>query len=342
MRKKGRMLMNIVLSGLLLAGLFGCSKEEEVIDGPTSGDHIHEVDPDAPKTVASSNIISLDIALFLANRYYGDENSDFHFILQKSEDELYAIEEFSGVKEKADDALLNAIQKVIKDNDLASNNGVYDVTAGIAPDYQARRFFVEYDSGETIDFTMNNNPYAIWGEQLYDAFTNWLMSKGIDTLEPSLEDSVLTRVRFAFTEDGVKTEYSDLSITENGEKKLVLSKSLYNVRKDKTIKDKQRDFPQDYFEQMTRIIFDSGLLRNYAFSYYDHKDNNYGNHDEGYYGMGDKTTFDEEKDSEDLELMIHLVYASGKRINVDTKKASEIEGFRKLIEQIMEYHESLF
>ena len=345
MNKKGKRIMNLLVAGALLFDLFGCRNKKEVTEEPKDGEHIHTVDPDAPKNIESSDIVSADIAVFIANRYYGDENHDFHFQVYEENGEMMIFEEFSGVETAADEKLLSGLQKVIEDNDLASFNGVYDVTAGIAPEYQARHFLVTYGSGEKIEFTQDNNPYAIWSEELYDVIADHLAEKGDQTLYPEEDDSLMNRFRFRFEEDGIETEFSDIYISdaksENG-KKLVLQYSVYSTEKDRQIKEKYIEFPSSYFEDLTKIIAKSDVRRKYLFSRYDHKADNYGNHEEGYYGMGDKTTFDEEEDSETLFLDLYMVYESGKRINIETRKESEIEGFRPLIEELIRYHEDLF
>ncbi len=344
MKKKGRVFMSFLLGSVLLLSVFGCEKNEEIEEGPVDGGNTHHVDPDAPKHIDSSKIASLDIYAFIANRYYGDEDHDFHFSIVGEDGGSVFAEEYSGAREKADEALLGQVQEVIERNELTSFNGVYDVTAGIAPEYQARSFLVTYDSGEKIAFTMDNDPYALWAEELYDVFADWLHEKGNDVLYPAEDDSLMTRFRLSYTDgDGLQTEYSDIYIRdENDEKKLVLMRSVYDQKEEREIKEDYIGFPEAYFEGLSKIIADSHVLRNYRFSEYDHKEGNYGNHEAGYYGMGDKSTFDEEEDSEMMDLDIYLEYGSGSRYNIETKKESEIEAFLPLIEELLTYHEKLF
>ena len=84
------------------------------------------------------------------------------------------------------------------------------------------------------------------------------------------------------------------------------------------------------------------MVRTYDFSYYDRESGNYGNHDEGYFGFGDKTTADGEADSEDLYVDLYVEYESGRRMTIETKKASEIEGLQPLIGDLLAYFEPLF
>ena len=346
MHRKGSRIMKLLLGSVLLFGLFGCKdKNDEVIEEPLDGENIRKEDPDAPKTIESSDIASADIAVYIAERYYGDENHDFHFQIYEENGEMVISELNSGVKDAADEKLLSKIQQVVEENDLVRYNGVYDVTAGIAPEYQARRFLLTYKSGEKIEFTMDNNPYAIWSEKLYDAIADHLAEKGNTALYPEEDDSLMNRFRLSFEEDGKETEFSDIYISdkksENG-KKLVLQYSVYDTVKGRQLKEKYIEFPESYFEDLTKIIAKTDVRRRYNFSRYDHKADNYGNHEDGYFGLGDKTTFDEEEDSKTLSLDLYMVYESGERYSIETRKESEIEGIRPLIEELINYHRSLF
>ncbi|MBR6233440.1 MAG: hypothetical protein IKQ98_06435, partial [Erysipelotrichaceae bacterium] len=94
--------MKLLLGSVLLFGLFGCKdKSDEVIEEPLDGENIRKEDPDAPKTIGSSDIASADIAVYIAERYYGDENHDFHFQIYEENGEMVISELNSGVKDTA-------------------------------------------------------------------------------------------------------------------------------------------------------------------------------------------------------------------------------------------------
>ncbi len=66
----------------------------------------------------------------------------------------------------------------------------------------------------------------------------------------------------------------------------------------------------------------------------------YGNHEKGFYGMGSGDH--DEPDSEDDCLYIYMEYGEDHRVNIETRKMSEIEGFAPMTEELSEYFESLF
>ncbi len=83
-------------------------------------------------------------------------------------------------------------------------------------------------------------------------------------------------------------------------------------------------------------------MKNYEFSFYDRAAGDWGNHDLGYYGMEPGTSADGEPDAEDKAVDLYMEFESGYGMNIETRKAGEIEGMRPLLDALIEYHESLF
>ncbi|MBQ1467675.1 MAG: hypothetical protein IIZ27_04290 [Solobacterium sp.] len=338
-KKKGRWFMGVLLSLFTFFSTGGCTKEQEYTTGGTT----NKTDPDAPKVIQSKDITEFQASFFLANRWAGEEEHDFQFQIQEENGVLTASEKIMNIHAQADEQLLKDLQAVIDKYDLASMNGVYEVTAGLAPECQEREFNVVYASGETLRFTINNEPYARWAEDIYGVFADWFSSQGNDALLPAQETSPVTRIRFVLQEYGIMRSYSGVNVqaenTINGETYL-LNGEIYDLKQEKEILDEYRLFPADYFERITEILDDYDIVTKYDFSRYDYEERNYGNHDKGYFGWGDQPAG--EKDSVVLSLTLHLEYESGKRINIDTKKASEIEGMKSVITDLLEYYDSLF
>ena len=344
---KGLRAMALILSASALMGLFslfGCRKNSP--DEPVDGGTVTHVDSDAPKTVESKELTAFSAELFLSNRWYGDEQHEFHFLISPDQSgALTASEANSGVSLPADEELLTGLAEIVAEYDLASMNGLYDVTAGLPPEAWAHPFHAAYASGEEISFTVNNQPFSAWGEAVYDLYASWFEKHGITDLYPDPEESLLTRFTLDFTEKGRRVRYSGVNVPAeqaiDGETYL-LSKSVETSGLFGRDSDKYILFPDDYFEKLTALIASTDLDRKYVFSTYDRVENNYGNHDAGYFGWGDKTTADNEPDSDFMKLSIHLTYESGHRVNIDTKKESEIEAMRPVIEALTAYLDPLF
>ena len=169
--------MAAVLCFSMLFSLFGCKKATD------SGGRIDQTDHDAPKVIQSKEISSFYASFFLAEHQNKEGKHDFLFRIETDEEDvLTASEESSGLSQPADQALLDTLQEVIDEKELVSQNGVYKVTAGLAPGYQKCERHVTYASGETLRFTINNDPRAEWAESIYAVFAQWFAEKGDDSL----------------------------------------------------------------------------------------------------------------------------------------------------------------
>lgn len=172
-----RFLKKLAAAGMALL-MTGCGKtaDPEIICGGTTKNN----DPDAPKVIESTEITEFSVAVFLAERCREEEDHRFDFQVKPDENGvLTAYEIYSGIQHPADEALLNALQEVIAQNNLAAMNGIYEVTAGLPPEYKARNLEVEYASGETLHYTADNDPYETWAVQVCDVFADWFHSKEI-------------------------------------------------------------------------------------------------------------------------------------------------------------------
>ena len=334
--------------GALLAalGLAAAPALAAELPPPEPGGLVERSDHSAPKTIKSRDITGFQAVFYLSTRWTATGGHKFRFQVKKdAAGVLTASEEISAVSRPADAKLLAALQGVIEQWKLAQENGVYRVTSGLPPEFQPCSLQVDYASGEVLRFTQDNSPEAQWAEEFYDIFAAWFAEKGEVALYPEKETSQLTRLDLWFEEGGRLALYTDINVPEEkaiaGETRL-LHKDIFDTRVQKGIEDAFTLFPQDYYARVTAIIAATDLVRNYDFSRFDHRADNYGNHKAGYYGMGSKTTADDEPDSDSLYLELYLEYASGNRLTIKTKKPSEIEAMRPIIKQLVDYHESLF
>ncbi len=339
---KALIIIAVILGALLLAA---CRAKPEISTRPEAGGTTNKTDPLAPKEIKSKDITDFYAAFYLDNRWASEDQHDFVFTVTKDEKNgLTASESESGISHPADQELLEQLQKVVDDQRLALRNGVYEVTAGLPPEYQERSVQIQYESGEKLNFTINNDPTAEWAEAFYTVFADWFAANGEDALRPVIESSQLTDCSFYYKNGDVICQYSIVDLSEDkavdGETHLLEKFATDNG----SLKSAVREYipvPEDYLERIAEIIADYGVLQSYEFSRYDPVAHNYGNHDAGYYGMGVRPE-GEEPDAEGQEFMMHLEYESGNQFHVDTKKPSELEGMKELIDALKEYHNSLF
>lgn len=167
----------IAAAGMALL-MAGCSKtpKEEIICGGNTKDN----DPNAAKVIESADITEFSVAFFLAERCTEDDDHRFDFQIKPDKNGvLTAYENHAGISSAADETLLNALQEVIAKNNLAAMNGIYDITSGLPPEYQPRKLKVDYASGETLRYTVDNDPYETWAVEICDIFADWFHTKGI-------------------------------------------------------------------------------------------------------------------------------------------------------------------
>ena len=345
MKRKGICIMTAAFCLTSLIGLLfsSCHKGTEE-DLPVSGGRTVLTDPNAPKTVRSKELTGFSADLYLDNRWSGDEEHEFAFSVAPDESgALQASEEHAGIRLPADHALCGALADVIAEYDLAAMNGLYDVTAGLPPEFAAHTFEAAYASGETISFTVNNDPVSPWGEAVYDVFAYWFAEHGDETLYPARESSPLVRFSLTVIDGEKETWYDEITVGEedaiDGETTLLARESSESPGGNER---KLVRFPADYYEKLAAVLSASGLERKYEFSRYDPAAGDYGNHDAGYYGWSGLTAADGEEDDENRALFLYLEYESGYSIVIDTRKPSEIDAMQPLLDALTAYLDPLF
>ncbi len=331
----------------------GPENEPEVEEGGDAAGRIEvgrttdHTDENARKEIECREMTDFYTGFYTFTRWAGDEEQhEFEFQVQANDKgELTALENVSGVSCPADEKLLDALQVIIDKYELAALNGTNRYNYSISPEYQKCSLKAEYASGEKLEFTDLNDPYAQWEEEVYTVFAEWFRDKGDESLLPAKETSPVTRFSLTVAENGLEYDYGETNVQDsmaiNGEKHL-LRRSVYDLA-GKQQKDRQFILiPEGYLEGVTEILAKYDPVTKYDFSTYDHLEGNFGNHDMGYFGWGDKSAKDGEEDSEELYVDLYAEFGSGKRINIETKKASEIEAMMPMLTELREYYDSLF
>ena len=325
-------LIFLLLIPALTFTLAACGPDADTIpEGePIDGGNTTHIDANAPKEIESKEIADFYAHFYLVGEWgRGDGDREYLFEVRPNESgELIASESGSGVQMPADEELLAALQRVIDENELALKNGIYDVTAGLPPEFQACGVNVNYVSGENLKFTINNEPEAPWAQGIYLAFADWFASKGDERFVPPRETGQVTRLRFDWRKDGKKLSYGDIHVPEEmaiDGQTLVLNKDIYNYGTQKTELDKFVAFPEDYFDRISEIFAGHDWR---AFSHYS-----------VLYGQG-REDFDPWPDDGDLE--IYLEYESGHREDILVSEPSDIELLQPLLDELLGYLDGLF
>ena len=185
---KAKAILSALLSVLTFFGLGGCAA---AVGPPVCGGTTDKTDHSAPKKIESKELVAFYAHFYLRGEWSpGRKNCFYTCEVQKDEQgALTAIVWKDSVQEArvslpADESLLASLVSVIDKHNLAAKNGVYRVTAGLPPPFQKCHFSASYASGETLEFTENNNPDAEWTRETYLAFAEWFAEKGDDSLLP--------------------------------------------------------------------------------------------------------------------------------------------------------------
>ncbi|MBR5796480.1 MAG: hypothetical protein IKY26_10080 [Erysipelotrichaceae bacterium] len=166
-----RIIMMLCLNFLF----FGCKK-----DNLESGNLIDKTNPDAPKQIISNEITYFYLDFYHFNCATQNDSHEFTFEITTNEQGIVmAYEKHTNIQFEADGELLTNLHTIIQEHQLVQNNGIYLLRTGVDPKYQKCELHVMYRSNETLDYTTNNDPNALWTKQIYTLFNEWFLSKGI-------------------------------------------------------------------------------------------------------------------------------------------------------------------
>ena len=194
---KKKLLSLLTMCALLLSG---CGANEEP---PECGGTVDRSDPNAPKTISSTELTKLTAHFF---RFGGSDGGYYDFTLERDESGALILSEDSTFKvsDTADDALLEKVQSIIAANDLAARNGTDCYTEGLPDPYQPCRFTAEYASGEKLFFSENNDPEAQWSAQLLALFRRTLaVNYPMETATPAGREALAAYDRFLSGEEAL-------------------------------------------------------------------------------------------------------------------------------------------
>lgn len=104
------------------------------------------------------------------------------------------------------------LQEIIDWRKLAKWNGDYKVTSGLPT--EPTSFSCKYESGESISFCVNNNPYSEWMADIVDLF-DYEFKDNDEKVVPS-PDTGITRFYFKYTGASREDSYS-FEIEKDGE-----------------------------------------------------------------------------------------------------------------------------
>lgn len=328
---KRKFMISALLCASAILGLGGCT-EASFLSPPVCGGVTDNTDHNAPKNIVSKDISSFHAHFFLHGEWSPGRTDRFYTFDIKRDDKgvLMASSYEPAISLPADKALLVKLQSIIDSHDLAASNGIHRITAGLPPAFQPCSFKAEYASGEMLQFTQDNNPEADWAKQTYLAFANWFAENGFPALLPPQQNfAPVSDLFLEFTESGRRIIYCPMQVQEkdaiNGEG-LLLSRTVYDINAKKTLSRDFILFPDDYQSKIHAILSAHDLRtfdRNFVL-----------------YEMDCPRP--ETKELSLADLKIHVNFADGHNLYIDTSADSDMEKLRPLVSELSAYHDSLF
>lgn len=258
-------IVKVLIGVMFVSCLTGCGGgTEEVKIRHEKGGTIDKSDKSAPKEIESKDITGFSCEIVLqgdwGEEYISTDGKEFNFSIKKDlKGDLMAYEEESGIKYPADDELLKGLQDVIDEYGLVYMNGVNKVTQALPPPYQAITFNANYASGEKLNFTVNNSPESNWEMAIYLLFADWFSKNGIKDI--NTPDRTLTRIDVVYKDTENKINYHYFDVIGKDEESpdgegVFLAKYVYDVAAKKSIEKEYLRYPEDFFDNVTKIIND--------------------------------------------------------------------------------------
>lgn len=149
---------------------------------PLDGAHTESLDPDAPKTIASTEIIALSARFFCPDVDNPSQGSHYAFQILPDDNGGWILSSSAPTENRSsvDQSVLQEVQSLISTYDLASFNGLYSVTAGLPPEFSPASLSVDYASGEHLEFTVDGDPDFLWCAAFKELLLNILSLEGAD------------------------------------------------------------------------------------------------------------------------------------------------------------------
>jgi len=152
------------------------------------GGHTIRTDPDAPKTIVSEELVRLSMEFYCSDTEHEARTGVYAFELKQEGDQW----ELSVAKCRNGTAVVDSTvparaETLIREYNLISLNGLYDVTAALPVEYMPCSVSAEYASGEILYFTQDGDPETEWYRAFRDLFLGALAENGYPDFLPPEE-----------------------------------------------------------------------------------------------------------------------------------------------------------
>lgn len=223
---------------LIMAFLSSCKSDIDIDDGGI----INNSNNQAPKSIISKDIEYLSTHFNIDNHTY-----DIEIINDNNSIILSETSEFN-IKEVICKEDLQRFQRIIDNYNLVNKNGYDVVSVGLPDEYSPMYIDIKYQSGETLHYKDDGNPYCLWTKSILRLLKRLFIEKGHNDLIPSFK--TIKDYLFNFKYDNkAYSYYLDLEnnqivrkIDDNGNLEIIYS----NIQ-------------DDYLKELFNLIYQLGI-----------------------------------------------------------------------------------
>lgn len=274
----------VLICMVLVVAMIGCNNMDEqgmkdsdiVKEERGTGGKVDRSDYNAPKEIKSENLISFSCNYFLYGELGREFDSSYGISVKKNSDGKYILcGEVHDISCDTNEEYLRKVQKIIKENNFASINGVNSYTNGLPSEFQPCYFSAEYDSGEKIYFSVDNNPQSNWGKELLRITQAEFTAHGITDINPPIETSVVTRFILSYTDADICYNFSEIEVPVEGVHKSIeelategfaegeyetkIQYQIWNRADNSEIRTYRADIDETYYKGLGDVISQSNI-----------------------------------------------------------------------------------
>ena len=244
------MRISVILTCLaLVLGLTACKESRPLEGGVTDAS-----DPDAPTHIGSKDINDFSVSFYVLDDFEPALNGPYYLSVTKDGESCLLKEtDHYNIEEKVSLSFLGDMQEIIDRHRLVALNGTNRVTAGLPAEFRDCFMSVLYESGETLSFNIDGDPYDEWCRDIAVALRRELIAAGHEELIPPKK--TVTHYNISFRKDDTRYEYSFI-IDKNGDLK-ICRHIITGDDSDLVIKD----IPEDYNSYLLSLVEDLELRR---------------------------------------------------------------------------------
>lgn len=258
MKKKVLIILGILLIviGIVFIGIsaFGTKIPSENV---LSGGKVDNTDLSAPKEINSKNVVGLNFSFYIEhNDPIDDDYTGFYnFVIKDG----VLSEEHLNISEPIDSSVTAKVQELIEKYNLVKKNGVDKHTAGLPPEYQPYYFTANYDSGEKLYISENNNPYDECSRDFFDLFRQVFIDLGHEELKPSKESTTITQFELKFNIGEKTYEFFPFETVEDDEIKLM--RITANIDEENSGITEVSKLDNELYEELSKLLAENNLKR---------------------------------------------------------------------------------